>query len=190
MSTVETKERAKGPVALSAWKGRANHTITLPSGAVVVIRMPNLATLIRNDQLPEALRAAALRQAFDDLETVEPMGAEATTEEQRKKLLDERYKATKEMIDLQDGLIVEMMVDPPLTLEEVQLIPAEDRDMLIEIAQRDRFVDALGVRLGVAPLSAFREFRELHGCVDREPEGCEACKTLQQRFSSSDVGEL
>jgi len=133
----------------------------------------------------------ALRQAFDDLELAAPIGEEngaGPDEEARRKAEEERYKQAKDYVGLLDGLLVEMLVDPKITVEEIEQIPGEDRDMLLAIAQREQFVDAEGVRLGVAPLSAFREFRELHGCVDREPEGCEACKTLQQRFSTSDLG--
>lgn len=132
----------------------------------------------------------ALRQAFDDLQLAEPIGEASATEEERKKVDDERFKQAKDLVRMLDGLLVDMLIEPQITLEDMDSIPGEDRDMLIAIAQREQHTDALGVRLGVAPLSAFREFRELHGCVDREPEGCEACEALQQRFSTSDLGRV
>jgi hypothetical protein len=154
---------------------------------VVKIKFPDVARLIRSDMLPEGLRAAALKQAFGDLDMESPSDTPLTAE-QKKEQEDERYKTAQELVELMDALIIEMLVEPVMSKEEIADIPGEDRDMLIAIAQRERNTDALGVRLGVAPLIAFHEFREVHGCLEHEPAGCEACKALQQRLSSVDLG--
>ncbi len=182
-------DRAKGPVTLSAWSGKALHVVTCPTGFTPTIRFPDLSALIRSDTMPEGLRAIALRTAFDDLELTAPSGeVTGEDEEAKRRAEEEQYKQAKDLVLMLDTLLVEMIVKPKLTLEEVSQIPGEDRDFLLEIAQRQRHTDALGVRLGVAPLSAFREFRELHGCEHVEPPGCEACAALQQQFSTADLG--
>jgi len=187
MSTIEaTQSPANSTTSKEAWVKRGIHRVTLPSGAVVKIKFPDLSRMLRNDALPENLRAIALRQAFNDLDMETPAGP--MTDAQRKEQEEERLKLAREVVEMVDALIMEMLVDPVMTKEEVAEIPGEDRDMLNEIAQRERNTDALGVRLGVAPLSLFHEFREQHGCLEHEPEGCEACQKVQQRLSSVDLG--
>lgn len=183
-----TQSPAESVTTRDSWVKRGIHTVHLPSGAKVQIKFPDLSRLIRSNLLPEGLRAAALRQAFDDLEMPAPADATPMTEEQRKTQIEERFKMAQELVELVDFLLLEMMVEPKLTREEVGEIPGEDRDMLAAIAQRERSVDARGVRLGVAPLEAFHEFREFHGCDEHGDAGCPSCKALQQRFSSVDVG--
>lgn len=193
MAAVEesTRTSSNGVVSKGSWISASVHQITLPSGARVKVQMPDLSRLIRSDLLPEDLRAAALRRAFDDLEVAPPLDPNVGNDpEKMQKALEERFAMAKQLVQFLDFLLTEMMVEPKLSMEEVAKIPGEDRDMLIAIAQRERNTDARGVRLGVAPLNAFHEFRELHGCVDREPEGCPSCQTLQQLFSSADLGRV
>lgn len=172
--------------SVEQWKQKGVHQATLTTGAEVSIRIPNLAQLVKHDAIPESLRAAALREISTD-----GMHDHAT-------LTREEVGA---LYQLYEFLVVEMLVDPKLAPPvfemhpkeegseelvevcvdrgDVEHLPAEDLDLLIALATRQRNTDALGRVLGVMPLSRLATFREEHGC---DP-GCEACARVQQRLS-------
>lgn len=164
------------PGSKDQWAKRGIHIVTLPSGMVVKIRLPDLTRLLKNDLLPERLRAVALKQAFAEVEP-EPASDNGTRDE-------ERYQTAKDMASLLDWLVADMVLEPQLTQEDVETIPGEDRDMLVSIAQRERDTDHLGVTLGVDPLSRWDTFRSQHKC----PENCAACEKVRQEFSSVELG--
>lgn len=67
MPETETKpENTRGPekvTSAAALKKRAVHKdVTLPSGAIVEIKLPNLSQMIKAQTLPNELVDAALRQ--------------------------------------------------------------------------------------------------------------------------------
>jgi hypothetical protein len=144
---------------------------------VVKIRLPDLTRLLKNDLLPERLRAVALKQAFADVEP-EPQSENGSTNDA------ERYETAKEMATLLDWLVADMVLEPELTQDDVETIPGEDRDMLVAIAQRERDIDALGVTLGVEPLSRWDTFRRFHECA----EDCPACQKVRGDYSSIELG--
>jgi len=99
---------------------------------------------------------------------------------------EEAYAELQKVVQLLDFLILEMVVEPKLTQDDVDLLPGEDRELLIEIAQRERDTDAVGRRLGVEPLSRWETFRHRHHCA----EDCDGCQAVLSDFSTVDVGAV
>jgi len=134
------------PRSAAAWKKLARHDgVTLPSGAIVDIVLPNIQKLIKSGTLPNELLAAAL-------------------EHQNAK------KVTKEMIDETFGytiwILPRLVVSPEITEEDVPDLPSEDIEMLTNFASRNSDLDAVGHHL--AGLETQRSFRELRGILTAE----------------------
>lgn len=134
------------PKAVSAagWKKAARHTVRLPSGVYVDIRIPDLPALIEAGQIPQNLLDAALTSLAKGEDTV----------------------PTKEMIvqqrEFTDKLVQIAVIEPKLSDEDVRDIPYEDKEMLVEIATRQRDVDAEYNHIGGLQKSeTFRRFRGL-----------------------------
>ena len=137
----------------SSWKKARLHEVTLPSGTQVKIQVPNLPLLVKTGQLPNELVSKAL-------------GIVQSGE------LD--AKTIAEQSDFYGQLVVETVKDPVLAVDDVtgdDPIPFEDVEMLVEIATRQRDLDALGHHVGGLHTSAeWREFRGL-GPIDANVEG-------------------
>lgn len=133
------------PVTKSVWKKAGVHTVTLPSGAVVDIRIPNLAQMAKAGQLDNDL----LAYAVPDQDTAE----EPSPEEKKADL-------TK-LADFHAWLVSTTLVDPKLTPEEViDTVPTPDLEVLVELASRRRDMDVVGHHIGGLEVSAeFRKFR-------------------------------
>lgn len=179
------------PTSKAAWAQRSVHTVTCPSGAVVRIRIPDLSMLLAQDAVPDRLRAVALQkvsEAFAEaLRT--PVADPAEGEEPSAPTLD--VEALKELAELHQWLVTQMLVEPELTLEDLEgpveeRPPGDDLTMLVQIASRERHTDARGVVLGVEPLSRWERFRDRHGCG----EDCRACQEVVGDFSSLDPRPL
>lgn len=134
---------ATGARATSAedWKARRAHRgITLPSGAVVDIELPNVQKLIKSGVLPNALLEAAIQHT------------NAT-------------KITSDMVsetwDYTTWIIPRMVLHPEITEEDVGDLPAEDVEMLASFAARTADMDAVGHHL--AGLETLRTFRDARG---------------------------
>jgi hypothetical protein len=84
-------------------------------------------------------------------------------------------------------LVAEALVEPELTVDDLDEVPEEDLEMLMRIVTGRQTFDAAGVRIGVEPLDAWATFRDEHGC----PPDCEACVKARGRLSSVllDAGE-
>jgi hypothetical protein len=149
---------------------------------VVIARIPNVAMLIKADAIPQHLLEVAMRDAMGQ-PLVPSQNGEAAEGEPEPTLSTELMK---QAVELQEWLVTQMVIEPALEVEDLEELPQEDVDMLVAIAQRNRFRDAAGVRLGVMPLDEAERFRHWHKCAD----GCPACQAWQQEFSSIDVGEL
>lgn len=127
---------------LSAWKKAKTHEITLPSGTEVTIQVPDLAALIESGDIPNSLLDIAVQAAGGD--------AELTPE------------LLKQQRSFNDHVILKTVVEPALTPDDLAEIPAEDKAMLVEIATRQRDLDALGNHIGgLQKIEAFRTFRGL-----------------------------
>ena len=129
----------------TAWfKARRHEGVTLPSGTVVTIELPNLSLMLKTGQIPNGLVDAA----------VEMQNAVSTGSVQ----------VTREMIEQQWDyyafLVSKTVVEPAITQEEVAEIPAEDVEMLVEFATRQRDIDAVFRHIaGLDKLDSFRKFR-------------------------------
>lgn len=139
-------------VDLDAWLSLGVHRVTLPTGAVVRLRLPDLSTLVARRMVPDELRSIA-QQAFLRDVKLETGNPEAPLAEDK----------LAELYDLNCWLVSDMLVEPSISPDQVRLLPAEDLEWLILLAQRDVDTDALGVRLGVAPVDRFPADGELSG---------------------------
>lgn len=185
MATTETsRPSARKAVTKSAWLKSGVHTITTYTGHTIRIKYPNLALMMRVGLVPTHLRAIAVKFARGEVNLASP--ALPTGEDQPEPAADEAYDELVLMVELLDLIVMEMVVEPKLTQEDVDEMPGEDRDLLLAIANRERDVDAVGRRLGVELLSRWDTFRHGHNCA----EDCRPCQEIRQFYSSVDVGSL
>ena len=133
-------------------KKRAIHKdVTLPSGAIVEIKLPNLSQMIKADTLPNELVEAALKQQIqpgEDSEKPKPL--------------------TREDLE-QDWKFVEFIV--PLTLHTPKVKPEDVADLdpmdvtlIANFAARRTDIDAVGRQLG--GLDTLESFRKHRGFFD------------------------
>jgi hypothetical protein len=136
MSTTKTTK--------TSWKKAAIHEgVTLPSGTVVSIKLPNLGLLLKTGQIPNTLIDAA----------VKAQNASAESVEITREMIEEQW-------DFASFLVSRTVVEPEITQEEVDDIPAEDVEMLVEFATRQRDIDAVFRHIGgLDKLDSFREIR-------------------------------
>ncbi len=169
-------------VSKAGWVRLTVHTITLPSGAVVKVRFPNLALLIKQDLIPEHLRQVALLEALSDSDTPVAMQVDG---ESGKPVVD--VETVKSLYELYEFLVVEMLVEPTIEAKDLPRLPQRDLDMLSAVATRKLVMDATGARIGVEPLDRYEVWRDAHAC----PDDCPKCIKVIERFSSlqPDPGE-
>lgn len=131
----------------SAWKKAGVHTVTLPSGAVVDIRIPNLAQMAQAGELDNDLLQYAVPNLPTDAD-------EEPTPEQKKENL------TK-LANFHQWLVSKTLVSPALSPDEVkETVPTPDLEVLVELASRRRDMDVVGHHIGGLEVSAeFRKFR-------------------------------
>lgn len=178
-STAKNESQPKPIGSKTQWAKLAVHTIQLPSGAWVQIRIPDLTILLLGDAVPEGLRGVALEQVFEDIRSTIAPDTEETKAEPDE---EERMNALRRLTELQRWLVVQMVIDPKLEPEDLDKIPSEDLNLLTLIAIRERDRDARGVTIGVDPLSRWELFREE---LDGLEGGEEIIERLRQRFSTS-----
>lgn len=140
----------------TAWKKAKTHTVTLPSGVMVEIQIPNLAKMAKGGELPNDLIAHAAPAAL------------APGEEPEKPTDEERIKNLSTLAEFQAWLVSTMLIDPKLTPDEVlEVVPTPDLEVLVELASRRRDMDVVGHHIGGLEVSA--EFRKFRGIDAREP---------------------
>ena len=126
------------------WAQNALHYVVLPSGACVTIRIPDLPAMIETGEIPQHLLDAALGVASKPSQTPS------------KELIVQQREFT-------DTLVKITVVEPELTdamLDPKTGIPYEDKEMLVEIATRQRDLDAEGSHIGGLETSEkWRRFR-------------------------------
>lgn len=174
----------------AGWRRRGLHRVTLPSSQRVLMRIPDLAKMVEGPEsaIPGHLLAIALREVIDQTDAARTLVDQIKAGE-----TDEAVKTVGELNELERWIVTQSVVEPEITVDDINegLIPPEDLAMIAAIARRERFTDARGVTIGVAPLDDFAVFRDAHGCAQGDgEEGCEACRTVQAAFSSVDVGAL
>lgn len=176
----------------SAWKKRGGpHRITLPSGQRVLARVLGLGSLARLDGLPEDLVDAVVLHVVN----LEHGGLPAViaaelgnvnTDPEIAARVSQRISAFGRLTKY---LVAEALVEPKLTVAELEEIPEDDLEMLMRIVTGRQQFDAAGVRIGVEALDAWATFRHAHGCDKLGSDApCEACKNAQAALSSIDVG--
>lgn len=124
-----------------SWKSRKRHTVTLWSGAVVDIEIPDLPELIKTGVFPNHLVEHAIK--------LQNSGKAPSVED------------ITEQADFYDQLVLLTVKDPELTQEDLKDLPYEDREMVVEFATRSRDFDAVGHHLG--GLELVESFRDLRG---------------------------
>lgn len=129
--------------SVEGWGKAKTHVITLPSGYEVEVEIPDLPKMIKTGQLPNHLIDAAL-------------GA-----------VEGKAKVTREFVIEQSEFVNQIVsitvVDPVVTPEQVLDLPVEDRELIAEIATRQRDLDALGHHIG--GLHTNEDFRNFRGLV-------------------------
>ena len=132
--------------AASDWGQAAYPVVVLPSGATVKIRIPDLPALIETGEIPQHLLDAALGVAAKPNKTPS------------KDLIVQQREFT-------DCLVMQTVVEPELTEADLHPktgIPYPDKEMLVEIATRQRDLDAEGNHVGGLQKSErWRKFRGL-----------------------------
>lgn len=126
----------------TAWKKNAVHEgITLPSGTIVSIKIPNLPAMLKAGQLPNDLIEVATKAATEG------------------KVPDDLLEKVEEYNRF---LVAATVVSPAITEDDVADLPPEDIEMLVSFATRQRDLDAVGHHLaGLETVDSFRRFREL-----------------------------
>lgn len=147
----------RGPQQVSsvdAWKKRGVHEgVTLPSGAVVTLRLPNIPNMVKTGTLPNPLLEAAMQQ----------QGAEKITKE-----------VVESTADYVKFIIPQMLIDPQVSEDDVPELPYEDIELLIAFANRSTDIDAAYRQLGgLDKLDRFREARGIWAAAEADEDGGE-----------------
>lgn len=130
------------PSSAAAWKKQAQHEVTLPSGAEVTIKLPNLAKMVKAGSLPNELLDTAIK-------TAQPQQTKIDAD------------ALKESWAFVTFILPETVIKPKITTEDVDDLPVEDVEMLMSFVQRTADMDAVGHQLG--GLEKLKSFRDLRG---------------------------
>lgn len=124
--------------------GLKRHYVTLPSSAVVGIEIPDLPELVESGKLPNELIDVAVKVASG-----------ANSEETTREAIEEMPKFYRYLVKL---AVKEPVVDDAL----YDRLPVEDKEMIVEIATRQRDIDALYEHIGGLHTSKrWRTFRGL-----------------------------
>ena len=140
--------RADQAVSAAAWKKAATHPVLLHSGVTVEIKIPDLPQLIEADVIPQNLLDAAL-------EVAGAVSRSGSPEAPTKDLIVKEGQFKNVLTRL-------TVVNPKLSEDDVQDIPTEDKEIIVEIATRQRDVDAEGNHIsGLDKSEKFRKFRRI-----------------------------
>jgi len=135
------QESAVRKGSLADWKKSKRHEVVLPSGFMVEIEIPNLPQLVKTGHFSNDLMEAAIG-------------------------VISKQEITRDLIDKQADFYTKLVAltvkSPEITEEEVSELPFEDVEMLVELATRNRDIDALYRHIGGLHRSAtWRNFRGL-----------------------------
>lgn len=145
--TAITPAATQKPDTLAQLKKRRFHEgVTLPSGAIVTITLPNLGKMIHAETLPNDLIAGALKQQTPADDNTTPQ----LTEEDLKK----DWEFVKWVVPL-------TLHSPPCKPEDVDELDPMDITMLANFAARRIDIDAVGHQLG--GLETQKSFRDHRG---------------------------
>lgn len=141
MSTTTAAPKHKAVASKEAWVKNKTHLVTLPSGTVVEITLPNMPALMRSGKIPNELMNAAVGADEDTQITPELL---------------------KEQAEFYNFLVAATVSAPAITEADVEDLPYEDVEMLVAFALRQRDVDAVYHHIGgLEKVKSFRDFRKL-----------------------------
>lgn len=156
--TTETpKPPTRGPdrvTSKDAWAKRGVHEgVTLPSGAVVDIKLPNLPLLIKSGTLPNPLLAQAL--------------------ESRKQTEIDREWIERNW-EFTIFIVPRTVVSPEVTEDDVASgdLPVEDLEQIVAFASRTTDMDAVGRHIG--GLDTVKSFRDARGIFTLDPDSLDS----------------
>jgi hypothetical protein len=138
----DTESKPSKPTAAGWKKANVHQGVTLPSGTVVDITVPNLPKMIASGSFPNALIDVALK---------------------RREASDVNEETMKESWEFIKYIVPQMLVTPKITEDDIDDLPIEDVEMLAGFAMRTNDIDAIGHHLG--GLETHRRFRELRGLL-------------------------
>jgi hypothetical protein len=142
MAAKQTKTAAPGPISATAWAERKGHLVTLSSGAQVKIEIPDLPELVKSGNIPNDLVETAISVA---------QGTPNLTREH-----------IEQQPELYRFIVKTSVVEPKVDDELYSQIPYEDKELIVEIATRQRDVDAVGDHIGgLHTNKKWRKFRGL-----------------------------
>lgn len=151
-------------VSKTEWGKAGTHTISLPSGIEVDIRVPDLPRLAAMGKLDNSLLADATPPADPNEEVV-------AVEDAHEKTPEERKAALKEFAEFNAWLVSITVVDPAVTKEEAldpSIVPTEDSEVIVEFATRRRDMDVKGHHL--AGLETDADWRKFRGLPPRDED--------------------
>jgi hypothetical protein len=184
MAVAAAKPKHERPktITTGAWASLGIHTITLPSSAVVKIRIPDLSMLLAGEAVPEHLRAVAFDAVRSAIKAENRRVGLQAIDDSSDELNHERLKG---LADLNRFLVSHTLLEPTMTEEDLlsTTLPVEDLAMLTQIASRERTTDARGVQIGVEPIDRWELWRQAHECES----GCEGCAEVLAELSSVDL---
>ena len=176
----------------AAWKKRAGpHNITTGTGQKVTIKVYGVGELLVRDAIPEHLRDTVALHLLNrdkggigavigaDLLELGKQNGSADTEAFQQRLRDAR-----EMSKL---LVAEALVEPKVTIDELDGLPWEDVEELMRICTGQQPFDSRGVRVGVEPVSGWATFQDAHREGPCLGEGCPRCEVARDALSSLHV---
>lgn len=158
VTTLAELQRTREIVALS------------PAGHSYKIRPLNIERHALAGDMPPALRKIAMQGAS---------GVDAVLSGDEAEVLAEHGNELRAYLD---RLVLQVLVEPALSADEIDVLPPVDYRWLVQIAMGENDRDGEGRRLwGREPLTTWATFRDEHGC----DADCESCDRM--RRSVADV---
>lgn len=143
-NSTEAPERPR-TASKAAWKKRSIHEgVTLPSGAVVSIKLPDLGHLLKVGTIPNELVEQALKHRTEDEEKITP------------EVLQQTWDYTCLIVPI-------AVVDPKIEPDDVPDLPKQDLQMILGFCSRSTDMDAVGHQLG--GLETSKQFRDSRGIL-------------------------
>jgi hypothetical protein len=170
------------------------HDPILPSGRKAVYRDVSLFDLQRLESLPTELREHVVKEwahpgtlaelavaPFDELAELKQSG-KTPTKKQEAAADAEFFRVTDLIGQVNLQVVALALVEPAMTVEQLQQIPTPDLEMLSSLISRKTAHDAVGRRVGVVALDWFRVVTAAHG-LECAPD-CDACATAGWTLSA------
>lgn len=178
----------------TGWAGSAEEwtervfDATLDSGMKVSFRLVSLAEMAQLGELPDELRELAWREWAEPGVAARLVAApynqlgDKPTKKQRSAADAATAAALERIVAVNRHLIAFALVEPKMTVEQLERVPFRDLERLSILVNRGSGVDAQGRHVGVVPLETFQVALAAHG-HERCPADCEACEVARRALS-------